>query len=263
MRRRNREINVFSVSAIDLFCSGMGAVMVLMVLLMPYYKKSSPELPAPPVLTTTPPLAEDVIRVEDIDIAFVMDATMSMKDEIEAIRTGLYYIVEVLRRLSKQTRVGFAAYVDREVPWKTPLLQVDQNPLGKVNLERLQQVLNSVELVGNEDWPEHLHGGLESATSMAWGTGSSRRQLIIVIGDASTHPEHRDLSLDLARRWSAASPGRGIHTLYTGKPEDAAIYADAAGSRDYFHELAAAGRGRCLERKQDLIGGILDLVIRP
>lgn len=39
MIRRNREIHIFSISAIDLFCSGMGAVMVLMLILMPYYQR--------------------------------------------------------------------------------------------------------------------------------------------------------------------------------------------------------------------------------
>lgn len=39
MIRRNRDINIFSLSAIDLFCSGMGAVMVLMLILMPFYQR--------------------------------------------------------------------------------------------------------------------------------------------------------------------------------------------------------------------------------
>ena len=48
MLRRNREIVIFNLSAIDLFCSGMGAVMVLMVLLMPYYGKTDPVVPPKP-----------------------------------------------------------------------------------------------------------------------------------------------------------------------------------------------------------------------
>ncbi len=39
MQRRNRDIVIFNLSAIDLFCSGMGAVMVLMMLLLPYYMR--------------------------------------------------------------------------------------------------------------------------------------------------------------------------------------------------------------------------------
>lgn len=37
MRRRNREINIFSMSALDLFASGMGAFILIMLILMPYY----------------------------------------------------------------------------------------------------------------------------------------------------------------------------------------------------------------------------------
>ncbi|MDE0597400.1 MAG: hypothetical protein OSB65_19335, partial [Roseibacillus sp.] len=56
MLRRNREIVIFNLSAIDLFCSGMGAVMVLMVLLMPYYRKTDPvPTPEPPTIVVTPP----------------------------------------------------------------------------------------------------------------------------------------------------------------------------------------------------------------
>lgn len=40
-QRRNREINVFSMSALDLFASGLGAFLILMLILFPYYKKDS------------------------------------------------------------------------------------------------------------------------------------------------------------------------------------------------------------------------------
>lgn len=89
MLRRNREIVIFNLSAIDLFCSGMGAVMVLMVLLMPYYGKKDPVVPLKPVVAVAPPKPIDPepekgIRVRAIDVVFVMDATMSMNDELEA-----------------------------------------------------------------------------------------------------------------------------------------------------------------------------------
>ena len=44
MRRTNREINIFSVSVLDLFASAMGAFIVLFILLLPYYLKTNPEL---------------------------------------------------------------------------------------------------------------------------------------------------------------------------------------------------------------------------
>lgn len=41
MSRRNREINVFSTSAIDLFASSLGVFIVLVIILFPYFKKTS------------------------------------------------------------------------------------------------------------------------------------------------------------------------------------------------------------------------------
>lgn len=48
MKRKNREINIFSMSALDLFASAMGAFILLMLVLLPYYLKSSPPPPVCP-----------------------------------------------------------------------------------------------------------------------------------------------------------------------------------------------------------------------
>ncbi|GAB4258590.1 MAG: hypothetical protein Kow0065_08370 [Methylomicrobium sp.] len=42
MRRRNREINIFSLSAMDLFASATGVFVLLTLILLPYYLKESP-----------------------------------------------------------------------------------------------------------------------------------------------------------------------------------------------------------------------------
>jgi len=46
MRRRNREIQIFSVSALDLFASAMGVFALLTVILFPYYLKSEQQFSA-------------------------------------------------------------------------------------------------------------------------------------------------------------------------------------------------------------------------
>lgn len=278
MQRRNREITIFSLSAIDLFCSGMGAVMVVMVLLMPYYRKSAPPItpqsldltvttppapvpvPVPKPMPPSPPGA--TIRVEDIDIAFVIDATGSMEEEIGAVKAGMDTMVKVLRRLSDDIKVGFVAYVDRQVPWTSPLLSLNRNRQGDSNLRQLQQVVKSVELVGNLDWPEHVYGGLQEAAGFSWPrSGGERRQMIVVIGDAQTHPEHVEASFALARQWTGASPNRSISVVYTGSTEDAATYEGADLTVPYFQKLAKIGKGQYTEDQGDLIGAILDLVI--
>ncbi len=46
MRRRNRELNIFSMSALDLFASAMGAFMIIALISLPYYLKTDHSLMA-------------------------------------------------------------------------------------------------------------------------------------------------------------------------------------------------------------------------
>ena len=41
MLRRNRDINIFSLSMLDVFCGALGAFLIVMIILLPYYKKES------------------------------------------------------------------------------------------------------------------------------------------------------------------------------------------------------------------------------
>lgn len=281
MQRKNREIVIFNLSAIDLFCSGMGAVMVLMVLLMPYYRKQTPVPPQPPapapvVVTVVPPALpvpeppapvppvpepEKGIRIRAIDVVFVMDATMSMQEELDAVRGGMTSIVQVLRRLSDEVSVGFVAYIDRSVPWTIPPTLVTRGNAGDLNLNRFLQGIAQVQLVGNEDWPEDVCGGLAKAVSVPWpALADDRRQIIVLIGDARTHPEDHDRSLGIVREWVGQSTNRSMSAVLSGTP-DAEFPEEFRAAREYFKELSAAGKGQYLENQGDLLGSILDILI--
>ncbi len=271
MLRRNREIVIFNLSAIDLFCSGMGAVMVLMVLLMPYYRKQvpiPPEVTPPPVAVVTPPAPpprkpepEKGIQIRGVDVVFVMDATMSMNEELSAVQSGMTSIVQVLRRLSDEVSVGFVAYIDRAVPWVIPLKPVVRGNQGEANLRQLLSGISEVRLVGNKDWPEDVCGGLAKAGSMTWPTASEdRRQVIVVIGDARTHPEDHDRSLAIVRKWATESPNRSVNAVFSGKP-DPRWQGDIDASKLYFQEEATMGKGQYLGDQGDLLGSILDILI--
>lgn len=47
MKRRDRELNIFSMSALDLFASAMGAFVLITLVLLPYYLKEAPTTPQP------------------------------------------------------------------------------------------------------------------------------------------------------------------------------------------------------------------------
>jgi len=52
---KRREITVFSLSAIDLFCSALGVFMVLCIIVFPYYKKEAPTPASEPEPEVAPP----------------------------------------------------------------------------------------------------------------------------------------------------------------------------------------------------------------
>jgi hypothetical protein len=283
MLRRNREIVIFNLSAIDLFCSGMGAVMVLMVILMPYYRKQTPIPPLvapPPVAVVTPPKPEPkppepaapkpvepekAVQIRGVDVVFVIDATGSMNEELSAVRSGMLAIVQVLRRLSDEVNVGFVAYIDRAVPWTIPIKKVTRDPQGEANLRQLIHGMSEVRLVGNEDWPEDVCGGLTQAAAMQWPRIGERRQIIILIGDARTHPEDRQTSLQIVESWVAAgAQARSVHAVFTPPLElasEAGFDEEMKLSTAYFKEVASIGGGQFHEGQEDLLGSILDILI--
>lgn len=276
MQRRNREIVIFNLSAIDLFCSGMGAVMVLMVLLMPYYRKESPAAPpvpapvvkvipapAPPIPKPepVPPAPGKGLKLRSTDVVFVMDATMSMEDEMQAVQSGMTSMVQVLRRLSDDVQVGFVAYIDQTAPWIVPLRSVTKDAVGDENLRLLLRGISEVKLDGGKDWPEDVCDGLRKATALAWPTESKdRRQIIVLIGDARTHPEDHDRSLAIARTWAHESPNRTVNAVHTGDM-DPRIREEYAAAQVYFRGVADAGNGHYFEGQGDLLGSILDILI--
>ncbi|NOQ65404.1 MAG: hypothetical protein GQ582_12910, partial [Methyloprofundus sp.] len=84
MRRKSTELNIFSMSALDLFASALGAFILIVLILLPYYKKQQttaaptpqvcpvpvpiPECPACPVpapVPDCPPMPEPTLKFAD------------------------------------------------------------------------------------------------------------------------------------------------------------------------------------------------------
>jgi hypothetical protein len=164
MQRKNREIVIFNLSAIDLFCSGMGAVMVLMVLLMPYYRKQTPPEPEPALVAATRPEAPEPepepvpipsppdpvpapsVLIHDLELMIVIDTTASMGGALDDLRTTLGTIVNVLSRLTKNLKVGVVAYRDRGDEYLVrgfPLRQLEPAGAGLVALSEFLRGLKA------------------------------------------------------------------------------------------------------------------------
>jgi hypothetical protein len=276
MLRRNREIVIFNLSAIDLFCSGMGAVMVLMVILMPYYRKESPTpppLPPPPaaVVVVTPPeppkpvpleprptpprpVPEPSVLIHDLELMIVMDTTGSMGEQIDDLRGTLGTIVNVLSRLSKNLKVGVVAYRDHGEEYVVrgfALRRVESDDAG---MRALRGFIEGLKADGGGDVPEAVAEAVQAATlaSSGWTPlaklPEQSRQIILIVADAPGHDSGASRASSFAKAWQAGDSRRGVYC---------AAHPAAVG---YFRTLAAAGKGR-LVTWTDMLGAILDVVI--
>lgn len=256
--------------------------MVLMVLLMPYYRKQSPVPPAPapvlaapPVVVTPPdptppapppPEPEKKIQTRSMDVVFVLDTTGSMENELQSLQNSMTSIIQVMRRISDEASVGFVAYLDRGVQKSIPLRSVSRGRQGDANTRELMRGISQIQLIGNEDWPEDVCAGLENAAAMQWPhPNPDRRQVMIVIGDARTHPADRLRSFSILRNWVEQGRGsRSVHAVFTmsrewrNRPE---FRDEVEPSTQYFKELAIVGKGEFHEGEEDLLGSILDIII--
>jgi hypothetical protein len=120
------------------------------------------------------------------DIAFVVDATGSMGDEMEYFKTELY---DVLQRASQsncaQWKLGSVFYRDAGDDYLTRVS--DFTPNANTTIDFMKQQTAD----GGGDWPEAVHAGLHDAlNSLSWSEGARARLLFLVL-DAPPHDDEQ------------------------------------------------------------------------
>lgn len=218
-RRASREINVLSMSALDLFCSALG-VFILLVLIS----------------------FQQARREKRLEVVFVVDATDSMADLMPEIAAAIAGSVEMLREPVPELAVGLVAYRDRAESFVTREL-----PLAAARPGTAAACIAFLESAAgaprrdNYEREEAIGEGLAKAIAMPWGAATGP-QLIVVVADAAVHPAEAAATIDAARRFAAGGPGRRVHAVFCRSPDD----PQAA----FFRRLADAGGGRCVAPMQ-------------
>lgn len=119
----------------------------------------------------------------DVEIAFCIDTTGSMSDEIDKLKRSLRSVVERLDGLCPRPRFRFAAvvYRDRGDDYLTRLSDFTGD------LDAFLRTLRSVSASGGGDYEEAVDEGLRRAVDeLSWGGGDSIRMLFL-LGDAPPH----------------------------------------------------------------------------
>ncbi len=286
MKIRSREINIFSMSALDLFASALGAFMILTVAALPFFPNTgdSPELVAEVAETLAQTqeqleqaqaelaqsqselseaqqeassLSSELARISipELDIVICLDVSGSMGDYIAQMKQQIADLVTVLDRLSPSVGIGFVAFGDRF--WDVPLSFQQIYP--STNLNQIETFINSLDSnmgLGagvNDDTPEALSAALNQAVVMNWRPESQRRY-IIIITDAPAYPELLNSTFQAAQDFSAVTtPEQYVSTVMVGSDQ----------AEEYLQRLAQSGQGEFIDSTsgQSMLASIIMAIV--
>lgn len=278
MRRPSRQLNIFSISTLDLFASAMGAFVIIAVILFPYYMKNGDLLERARQAEKQKRIASEQLeeaektaarheaakrkaeataaglRPKDMEIVFVCDTTASMGSHLDGIKKNLKDVVDILKLVNKRIRIGFVAYRDiaeQGVPntyvTKTfPLREMTDNSFRSLNT--FVDGLNAGSLA-NKDQPESVTIALKSARSMQWSQGNWKH-IIVVITDASAH--HPSNALQHAADFSSNRNSKSKVTTILAKTNNMDAKAPA-----FLRNLANRGQGEYIEDSGRMLNSLI------
>lgn len=136
-------------------------------------------------------LLENVKDKDNLDLVFAIDATGSMKNDLDKLKTDMQPLLVELFGEKSKTRVGLLFYRDYGDTFKYMDLPVKFYPFTS-NFTTFSKNLNSIRIYGKEggDIPEAVYEAVfASCEFYAWRNTAQKK--IILIGDAEPHPTPR------------------------------------------------------------------------
>jgi hypothetical protein len=144
-----------------------------------------------------------------VDVAFVLDTTGSMSEEIREVKETLRRVTDTLAARGVRVRIGLVEYKDKGDELVTRTYPMTADVAG------FARTIAHIHASGGGDMPENANEGLEVALrDLAWSEGSAAR-LAFLIADAPPHLDYQDADpySESARR--AAERGIQIFTVAT------------------------------------------------
>jgi Mg-chelatase subunit ChlD len=127
-----------------------------------------------------------------IDVAFALDTTGSMSEEIAALKTTLQQVIA----RAANVRVGLVEYKDRGDDFTTRVYPMSRD------VQQLSAKVAAMSASGGNDYPEAMNVGLHDAiTKLEWSDAPAR--LLFVIGDAPPHAHDQGPSYAESARLAA------------------------------------------------------------
>jgi Mg-chelatase subunit ChlD len=137
-----------------------------------------------------------------VDLAFILDTTGSMGEEIAAVKATIQKVASALARKEVTLRIGLVEYKDRGDPFVTKVYAMT------TDVARFRGDVARLSAGGGGDYPESVNEGLHvGLTRLEW-SGDAVVKLAFLIGDAPPHLDYAE-DADYAEEMVKASH-RGI-----------------------------------------------------
>jgi len=119
-----------------------------------------------------------------VDVAFVLDTTGSMSEEIASVKATIQKVARALSSEQVQVRIGMVEYKDRSDPFVTKVYPMS------TNLSAFSAKIAGIEASGGGDMPEDMNEGIHVAiTGLEWSPQAVAR-MAFVIADAPPHLDY-------------------------------------------------------------------------
>ena len=268
MKRGGRDISIFSMSALDLFASALGAFILIAIVLFPFFPNISPEEAVRQLAKSQAELracqaeknqcaAElEALKVPPLDIVIALDITGSMENQINELKSQTKELSAILNQIAPSVGVGIVAFGDAN--YDRPLTQ---HPIvditDQANVDKLNDFVNALESgigIGGGDNSvegEAIDLALAAAIAMNW-RGESQRKYIIIVTDDVTSAGTTRATLNQARKFSSTD----------GNVVSAVLANDRKGVRTYLKKLTAAGKGEMIDSGGSMLGSTLLAILR-
>jgi len=138
-------------------------------------------------------LLADIEDKDNLDLVFAIDATGSMKNDLDKLKTDMYPLLTELFGNSPGARIGLLFYRDYGDTFKYMDLPVKVFPFTS-NFTSFSKNLNSIRIYGKEggDIPEAVYEAMYASCEFySWRNTAQKK--IILIGDAEPHPTPRGI----------------------------------------------------------------------
>ena len=141
-----------------------------------------------------------------IDLAFVVDTTGSMGEEIDAVKQTIRAVATQLANDQTSVRIGLVEYKDRTDSQLTQVFPFSSD-LGKFS-----RSVAGLHAAGGGDTPEDMHAGVNAALDKLQWRSDAVARMVVVIADAPPHLDYQDPDYAAAAQ-RAAKSGIKLYTV--------------------------------------------------